>query len=115
MSDRVRYTLFIEGQIDDGLGKRLDAALKQNPHYLYCRNLGQLQEPHVVEITAGFNSYAARETFRGRRLGDIKPSPLSPHVDWAQHFQTKSNARVRLCQADRHGSPNIVNRAPGSS
>jgi hypothetical protein len=102
-SDGVRYTIFIEGQIDDGLGKRLDASLKQNPHYLYCRNLGQLQEPRILEIAgAGFEIYAAREMLRGRRLGDIKPSPLSPHVDWAEHFQTKSNASVRLCQADRH-------------
>jgi hypothetical protein len=100
VSDGVRYTLFIEGQIEDGLEKRLDAALKQNPHYLYCRNLGQLQEPGILEIAGGgFETYAAREMLRGRRLGDIKPSPLSPHVDWAEHFQTKSKLGIRLSNA----------------
>jgi hypothetical protein len=100
-SDGVRYTLFIEGRIDDGLGKRLDAALKQNPHYQYCRELGQLREPGILEIAgAGFETYAAREMLRGRRLGDIKPSPLSPHVDWAEHFQTKSNPGIRLSKAE---------------
>src|SRR5260221_8083388 len=94
-SDGVRYSLFIEGQANDGLAERLDAALKQNPHYLYCRKLGQLQAPRALEITgAGFETYAAREMLRGRRLGDIKPSPLSPHTDWAEHFQTKSNETV---------------------
>jgi hypothetical protein len=97
ISEGVRYTLFIEGQIDDGLGKRLDAALKQNPHYQYCRKLGQLQELGILEISgAGFETYSAREMLRGRRLGDIKPCPLSPHVDWARHFKTKSNSGVRL-------------------
>lgn len=99
-SNGVRYILFIEGQIDDGLGKRLDAALKQNPHYQYCRKLGQLQELGILEIAgAGFETYAAREILRGRRLGDIKPSPLSRYVDWAEHFKTKSNPGVRLLKA----------------
>lgn len=96
MSDGVRYSLFIEGRIDDRLKERLDTALKQNPHYLYCRKLGQLLAPRVVEISgAGFETYAAREMLRGRRLGDIKPSPLSPQSDWAEHFQMKSNAPFR--------------------
>ncbi|MDB6121694.1 MAG: auxin-responsive promoter [Pedosphaera sp.] len=87
-----RYTLFIEGKVDEGLAHRLDQALKQNPHYLYCRKLGQLQSPGVFEIAgAGFEIFASHEMLRGKRLGDIKPCPLSIQTDWAKRFQSKAN------------------------
>ncbi|PWU09148.1 MAG: GH3 auxin-responsive promoter [Verrucomicrobia bacterium] len=86
----MRYALFIEATVDSGFSRRLDLALRENPHYLYCRKIGQLSSPDVVEIPdRAYERYLAREMEKGKRVGEIKPCALSTDTGWRQH----------LCQA----------------
>ena len=56
-------------------------------HYAWCRNLGQLQAVEVFQIRrSGFETFVAHETGRGRRLGEIKASPLSRETGWSKRF-----------------------------
>ena len=83
-----RYTLFVEGVIDGVMaGRRLERALRANPHYALCRDLGQLQALRVHRIAerAG-ETFLAVETARGQQLGSIKPCVLSRDIKWAEHF-----------------------------
>ena len=100
-ADGVRYTLFMEGEADEGLAERLDKELKQNPHYLYCRELGQLQAPRIFLIAdAGFETFASHEMSQGKRLGDIKPSPLSSQTGWSKRFQMNTNEMSQAYQSN---------------
>jgi len=83
-----RYTLYVEGDVQTGIGERLDKLLCANPGYAWCRKLGQLQPLRVFKIKAGgYAAFAARELSRGKRLGEIKPCSLSSESDWSKHFQ----------------------------
>ncbi|MDO8543308.1 MAG: GH3 auxin-responsive promoter family protein [Opitutaceae bacterium] len=84
------YTLYLEGGCTPGLATRLDAGLCANPHYAWCRELGQLRIPEVFSIGSdAYARYAAAEVARGRRLGEIKPIALSPRSDWSRHFSPR--------------------------
>jgi hypothetical protein len=89
--DAFRYVLFIEPSVEPprDLAARLDAALRANPHYDHCRALGQLGPARVFVIRdGGFEQYAAELTRTGRRLGDIKPTPLCRRTAvWTSAFQ----------------------------
>ncbi|HXA79779.1 MAG TPA: GH3 auxin-responsive promoter family protein [Opitutaceae bacterium] len=81
------YTLYVEGAFPDDIPARLDVALSQNPHYAYCRDLGQLHPPRIFKIDAqAYDVFVAAEMRRGMRLGEIKPIALSLRTDWSQHF-----------------------------
>jgi len=81
------YTLYVEGAIEAKLATRLDALLRQNPHYEWCRKLDQLRPPRVFQITAdGYETFVSREMCEGTRLGDIKPVSLSLRGGWSDHF-----------------------------
>jgi hypothetical protein len=80
------YTLYVEGDVVP-LGRALDMALRSNPHYAYCRDLGQLEHARIFRIRkGGFARYSARLTHAGMRLGDIKPSSLNRLDGWSAHF-----------------------------
>jgi hypothetical protein len=65
----------------------LDAALSANPHYAYCRSLGQLAVPAVVRLAPGaYAAYTARLVSLGQRLGNIKPTALSTLDNWDAQF-----------------------------
>lgn len=82
------YTLYLEGDIEPDLANRLDLLLRQNPHYAWCRDLGQLRAPRLFRIrSGGFETFAARQSRYGSRLGDIKPASLSNHSGWSQWFE----------------------------
>ncbi len=74
------YSLFVElpQSPPDTLAEELERALRENPHYRYCVDLGQL-EPATVCPTPpnAFERYVDDLARRGRRPGDIKPSPLA--------------------------------------
>ena len=75
------YTLFTSGAADPAA---LDAALCGNPHFDHARRLGQLGPTRVRRVGPdAFARYAARRVALGRRLGDLKPEPLSGRTDWA--------------------------------
>ena len=87
--DGSRYTLFIQSHdpLPSALTARLDDALRANPHYDYCRRLGQLQAPAVFPIDGNaYEQYIAALQNGGMRAGDAKPAPLSGRSDWAAHF-----------------------------
>jgi hypothetical protein len=66
----------------------LDEALGANPHYAYCRDLGQLGGPRVFRIRHGAHATflaTAAESGR-RRLGEIKPVALDGRADWSTRF-----------------------------
>jgi hypothetical protein len=82
-----RYTLYIEGQAQSHWTDALDHALRRNPHYAYCRDLGQLLPPGIFLIAGrGFESFAAYQARHGTRLGDIKPALLSQTTGWSNVF-----------------------------
>lgn len=90
----LRYVLFWEGPFDSKLAEFLDELLCKNPHYDYCRRLGQLQPPIIVQVTDGYEKFVARLLTHGLRLGDIKPVPLSNRTGWTRHFIALDTGRV---------------------
>jgi len=86
-ADGGRYTLYVEGNANSSWTERLDEALRRNPHYAYCRDLGQLGRLRLFLIAEqGYETYAAQESARGARLGDIKPAVLSKSSGWSDIF-----------------------------
>jgi hypothetical protein len=82
-----RYTLYLEGALPDHAATTLDDALRRNPHYAHCRDIGQLQPVRVFAIAKnGFEIFAGRLVSKGKRLGDIKPTPLSSLAGWSGVF-----------------------------
>lgn len=79
------YTLYVESAGDSAAATAaaLERALRKNPHYDYCRRIGQLGAATVTRVGPGaYDRYAMRLTATGMRLGDIKPVSLSPLSDW---------------------------------
>jgi hypothetical protein len=82
-----RYTLYIEGKPLGHLAESLDCALRHNPHYAYCRDLGQLRPVRLFAIAErGYETYAKRQTTQGARLGEIKPTSFSRTSGWSEFF-----------------------------
>lgn len=100
---RPAYTLFIEivGQPDDtlrALGTDIEAALRENYHYRYCRDLGQLDALRIFRITGGaLETYLATCQAHGQRAGDIKPVVLHRAGGWSQHFAGYILAPPEVC------------------
>lgn len=85
--DQGGYTLYAEGPVPPDLAATLDQFLRQNPHYAYCRDLGQLSSVRVFVIAErGYEQFARHETATGKRLGDIKPAILSKSTCWSNVF-----------------------------
>ncbi|HEY3914988.1 MAG TPA: GH3 auxin-responsive promoter family protein [Verrucomicrobiae bacterium] len=83
----LRYTLYVEGEARLGRAGELDRALRRNPHYAYCRDLGQLLPARVFGIrNSGFEAFVSRQAEAGARLGDVKPLALSTAGGWSSIF-----------------------------
>jgi GH3 auxin-responsive promoter len=81
------YTLFLSGDAAGDCRVKLDELLAENPHYAYCRRLGQLRPPRIFQITGdAYSSYCARLQEHGQRVGDIKPAALSVLAGWSDYF-----------------------------
>lgn len=65
----------------------LDALLRENFHYDYCRNLGQLAESQVILIQNGNEKYLRACQARGQKLGDIKASVLQKSTGWGEYLR----------------------------
>lgn len=84
---RCGYTLYVEGIATEELGRVLENRLRQNPHYAYCRDLGQLLSVSVFTIShRGHETFVRRQLEAGMRLGDIKPASLSRFGGWSRLF-----------------------------
>jgi hypothetical protein len=102
--DCIRYVLYLEADAApiDALAADLDQALAANPHYAYCRHLGQLAPARVAPIRRGaYEAYVARLVATGQRLGNIKPAALSSLDGWHSVFD------LRL-----HSTPTLVTTQP---
>lgn len=76
------YVLFVEHSPPNP--EDLDRALRANPHYNWCRELGQLGPSRVLPVVAGAASAYIEACRRdGVRLGDIKATSLSSKMGWS--------------------------------
>lgn len=81
-----RYTLFWEGDSPPSPAE-FDRCLSENPHYGWCRQLGQLRPARVFVIRTGADAaYFARLAGTGMKWGDLKPAALSALPNWESHF-----------------------------
>ncbi len=88
------YTLYLEAdrleadwQLEpDDLAAELDALLRHNFHYDYCRRLGQLAPTRVRLVENGAATYLAFCQRRGIKLGNIKPALLDRSTEWETAF-----------------------------
>ena len=84
------YTLYVEGTADANWAENLDQILRRNPHYAYCRDLGQLSSLRVFKIAENaYERFVCRQAMHGSRIGDIKPKALSGASDWSKVFSGK--------------------------
>lgn len=80
------YALFVDAEAAVDVDA-LDESLRTNPHYEYCRRLGQLGPARVVRVEGDAHGrYLAACQSDGQRLGDIKPLALHPGRNWTKRF-----------------------------
>jgi hypothetical protein len=85
--DRTRYNFFVEGSVPLETLDRFETALRENPHYAHCRDLGQLQPIRCISIAGNaYETFLRVQTANGARVGDIKPTFLSTKSDWETAF-----------------------------
>jgi len=79
-----RYVLFLESaRCEPDLASRLDEKLQANPHYAYCRRIGQLGEPRVFRIPNGAReAYLQHCEALGQRAGAVKLTSLHKRPGW---------------------------------
>ncbi len=54
-----------------------------NPHYAWCRQLGQLKPALIFAISTGaMAAYYQRMAAAGQKLGDVKPPVLTITPGW---------------------------------
>ena len=82
------YVLYVESSSTPAIvGLRLDAKLRANPHYDYCRNLGQLGALKVFWVRHGAHeTYLNRCSELGQRAGSVKPTSLHRSGGWEDFF-----------------------------
>lgn len=87
--ESLRYVLFLQGAAPQtDLAVRLDKKLTQNPHYAYCRRLGQLAAPRIFQITSDAGeSYLRRCVALGQRAGAVKAVALHRLTGWEAFFR----------------------------
>lgn len=87
-NNKFYYTIYIEGDIDT---KKLEILaeeyLKQNYHYKYAREIGQINKFRFKRIKNGHKQYLDNCVKKGQKLGDIKPIIFSNKSDW--NFRTE--------------------------
>ena len=86
------YVLYLEdAAADDGqlcrAGELVELQLRDNFHYAYCRDLGQLAAVRVFRIAGqGGEGYLQGCVAQGQRLGDVKPRSLHRLSGWTARF-----------------------------
>jgi hypothetical protein len=81
----IAYTLFVasDGPTEPDLAARLERALRLNPQYAWCVDLGQLRPARVARVGPGaMSAFIGACVAGGQRLGDVKPVSLSTATGW---------------------------------
>ena len=93
------YSLFLEsGCWRPDLCVRLDQKLQANPHYAYCRRIGQLGEVRIFRIDHDARqSYVTHCAALGQRAGNVKMTALDKRSGWERVFP---GAYVQACRAE---------------
>ena len=61
--------------------------MRANPHYAYCRDLGQLHCARVFVIKGpAYPGYVETLAALGQKIGDVKPTALSAMAGWSKCF-----------------------------
>lgn len=99
--ESLRYVLFLQGKDSEtDLAFQLEKKLKQNPHYAYCRRLGQLAAPRIFQITCEASAcYLRRCVATGQRAGAVKAVALHRMTGWENFFPgewTEQRAEVEV-------------------
>jgi hypothetical protein len=105
--DPPAYHLFLQATGLDGdtmarLVATIETRLRQNHHYAYARDLGQLGP--IVPVTVGNDAeaiYLTACTAMGQRAGDIKPTYLHKAFGWKARFQTAPAVAQALPPSER--------------
>jgi hypothetical protein len=79
------YVLFTDDPAADP--GELDEFLRENPHYDYCRRLGQLGPIEACKVSGqAEEAYIRRCRERGQRAGAVKLTPLDARPGWEEVF-----------------------------
>ncbi len=83
------YTLFLESAAcQPDLAARLDERLQANPHYAFCRRIGQLGDLRLFLINRnGRESYLKHCVALGQRPGNVKMTALHNRSGWEKVFR----------------------------
>lgn len=77
------YVLYIDtpeqDEMLDHVAARIDAGLRDNVHYDYCRELRQLGKVRISRANNAAKTYMALAVSNGQRSGDVKPLALDRH------------------------------------
>jgi len=82
------YVLYVESSTNpEQVGSALERRLRANPHYDYCRSLGQLGPLQVYRIAQNAHeTYVNRCAELGQRIGSIKSTSLHRSGGWEDFF-----------------------------
>jgi hypothetical protein len=82
------YGLFVDGAFRHNRATQiLEQLIDANPHYAYCRQLGQLAHVRIFSIRHDAStSYLRRCESLGQRAGSIKPTCLHQAFGWEDVF-----------------------------
>ena len=94
----VAYTLFIDGARDyPALAERLESALRHNPNYAWCVDLGQLRPARVIDVGEdAAQRYLDACVADGQRLGDVKPTTLRAEMGWSDRLSARDSRKEAL-------------------
>ncbi len=89
------YALFVspDAAVSPNLAARLEDALRENPHYAWCVDLGQLAPARIIRVGSGA-AYAFVDACvaSGQRLGDVKVASLSTASNWHERLPPLTEA-----------------------
>ncbi|HEY1758525.1 MAG TPA: GH3 auxin-responsive promoter family protein [Bryobacteraceae bacterium] len=85
------YELYIDSperdELLDRAAEMIDGRLRQNFHYDYARQLGQLACVRAVRVRDGAGAYLAAAIRNGQKPGDVKAPALEKHDGWSGVFE----------------------------
>ena len=86
---RFAYALFLSPDVSSppDLDVRLERALRYNPHYAWCVDLGQLGPARIIHVGSGATTaFVDACVASGQRRGDVKAASLSNLTDWSERL-----------------------------